>query len=409
MSTVKLTELPLITSLDVNESNTIFVVVDTDSDTTAKITLSTLYSNVNSYLTSNAASANAVIDSRITANAESANSVINTRITANVATLRGEITANADSANSVINTRITANATSTNAFANLAFTKANNAIANTGGVYTAGDFYISGDGFVNGTFTLANSTFGATESAMTITASGTVQTVSQAGTMLHITGKANTPSRIIFDSFSTDGSAYSIVAGRTARGTVVSPTATQNNDVLMRFAGNGWGTTGFAPLGVARIDIIATENYTDSARGSKIVFYNIANGSNTVQEIASFNSETVQFDGTVQPNKGFIYVPTILEGSQTAFTINFSTSSLIKCNIAADCAITLSNYVHGKVVEVWITNTSGSNRTVTHGCTALNSTVNSTTVTVPATSSAYLRYFSIDGDNANTFVAIQSA
>jgi hypothetical protein len=461
MSTVKLTELPLITSLDVNESNTIFVVVDTDSDTTAKITLSTLYSNVNSYLTSNAASANAVINSRITANADSANSVINTRITANVATLRGEITANADSANSVINTRITANvatlrgeitanaasansvintnisanvatlrgeitanadsansvintritanATSTNAFANLAFTKANNAIANTGGVYTAGDFYISGDGFVNGTFTLANSNFGATESAMTITATGTVQTVSQAGTMLHITGKANTPSRIIFDSFSTDGSAYSIVAGRTARGTVVSPTATQNNDVLMRFAGNGWGTTGFAPLGVARIDIVASENYTDSARGSRILFYNIANGSNTVHEIASFNAETVQFDGTVQPNKGFIYVPTILEGSQTAFTINFSTTSLIKCNIAADCAITLSNYVHGKVVEVWITNTSGSNRTVTHGCMAINSTVNSTTVTVPSTSSAYLRYFSIDGDNANTFVAIQSA
>jgi hypothetical protein len=244
---------------------------------------------------------------------------------------------------------------------------------------------------------------------MTITATGTVQTVSQAGTMLHITGKANTPSRIIFDSFSTDGSAYSIVAGRTARGTVVSPTATQNNDVLMRFAGNGWGTTGFAPLGVARIDIVASENYTDSARGSRILFYNIANGSNTVHEIASFNAETVQFDGTVQPNKGFIYVPTILEGSQTAFTINFSTTSLIKCNIAADCAITLSNYVHGKVVEVWITNTSGSNRTVTHGCMAINSTVNSTTVTVPSTSSAYLRYFSIDGDNANTFVAIQSA
>jgi hypothetical protein len=409
MSTVKLTELPLITSLDVNESNTIFVVVDTDSDTTAKITLSTLYSNVNSYLTSNAASANAVINSRITANADSANSVINTRITANVATLRGEITANADSANSVINTRITANATSTNAFANLAFTVANNAIANTNGVLTAGDFYISGDGFVNGTFTLANSTFGATESAMTITATGTVQTVSQPGTMLHITGKANTPSRIIFDSFSTNGSAYGIVAGRTARGTVVSPTASQNNDVLMRLAGNGWGTTGFAPLGVARIDIIATENYTDSARGSKIVFYNIANGSNTVQEIASFNAETVQFDGTVSPTKGFIYVPTILSGSQTAFTIDFSTTSLIKCDIAADCAITLSNYVHGKVVEVWITNTSGLNRTVTHGCTALNSTVNSTTVTVPATSSAYLRYFSIDGDNANTFVAIQSA
>jgi hypothetical protein len=360
------------------------------------------------------------IDSVVSANAASANSIVNTRISANVSTLRGEITANAASANSVINSRITSNVATLNAsittntatvntFAQSAFDKANNAIANTNGVLTAGDFYISGDGFVNGTFTLANSNFGATEAAMTIKATTTTQALSQSGTMLHITGKANTPSRIIFDSFSTDGSAYSIVAGRTARGTVVSPTATQNNDILMRLAGNGWGTTGFAPLGVARIDIVATENYTDSARGSKIVFYNIATGSNTVQEIADFNANTVEFRGTVKPEKGFIYVPTILAGSQTAFTIDFSTTSLIKANIAADCTITLSNYIPGKVVEVWILNTSGSNRTVTHGCFAENSTVNSTTVTLPATSSAYLRYFSIGDDNANTFVAIQNA
>lgn len=418
MSTVKISELPEIAALDPNEANTIFVVVDTDTDITGKITLATLYSNVNSY---------------ITANLALANTFINNRISANVATLRSEISANADSANSVINTRITANAISanavidtnisanvatlrgeitqnaesTNAFANLAFTTANNAIANTDGVYTAGDFYISGDGFVNGTFTLANSNFGATEAAMTIKATATVQTPSQSGTMLHITGKPNTPSRIIFDSFSTDGSAYGIVAGRTARGTVASPTATQNNDVLMRLAGNGWGSTGFAPLGVARIDIIATENYTDLARGSKIVFYNVPNGSNVVNQIASFNADSIEFTGTVAPNKGFIYTPTVLAGSQTAFTINFATTSLIKANIAADCTITLSNYVAGKVVEVWILNTSGANRTVTHGCSAENSTVNSTTVTLPATSSAYLRYFSIDGDNANTFVAIQ--
>jgi hypothetical protein len=349
------------------------------------------------------------INSIVSANAASANSVINTRISANVATLRGEITANATSANSVINSRITANIATSNIFTQAAFDKANSAIANTNGVYTAGDFYISGDAFVNGTFTLANSTFGATESAFTIKATATVQTPSQSGTMLHITGKANTPSRIIFDSFSTDGSAYGIVAGRTARGTVVSPTATQNNDILMRLAGNGWGTTGFAPLGVARIDIVATENYTDSARGSKIIFYNIANGSNTVQEIASFNANTIEFTGTVKPEKGFIYTPTVLPGSQTAFTINFSTTSLIKANVAADCTISLSNYVYGKVVEVWLTNTSGVARTITHGCTATNSTENSTTFTMPATSSAYLRYFSIDGDNANTFVAIQHA
>jgi hypothetical protein len=349
------------------------------------------------------------INSVVTANAASANSVINTRISANLATLRGEITANAASANSVIDSRITANIATANLFTQAAFNKANNALANTFGVATAGDFYMSGDGFVNGTFTLANSTFGATEAAFTIKATATVQTPSQAGTMMHVTGKENTPARIIYDSFSTDGSAYVVMAGRTGRGSVVSPTATQNNDILMRLAGNGWGTTGFAPLGVARIDIVATENYTDAARGSKIVFYNIANGSNTVQEIASFNANSIEFTGTVAPEKGFIYTPTVLPGSQTAFTINFSTTSLIKANVAADCTITLSNYVYGKVVEVWLTNTSGFTRTITHGCASTNSTENSTTFTMPATSSAYLRYFSIDGDNANTFVAIQHA
>ena len=381
-----------------------FIVGGTESENIVGFFDSTgVYSgSINSLVAANVAT----LRGEITANADSANSVINTRISANVATLRGEITANADSANSVINTRISSNIATANLFTQAAFDKANNAIANTNGVLTAGDFYISGDGFVNGTFTLANSNFGAAEAAMTIKATETVQTPSQNGTMLHITGKANTPSRIIFDSFSTDGSAYGLIAGRTARGTVVTPTAAQTGDILMRLAGNGWGTTGFAPLGVARIDIVATENYTDSARGSKIIFYNIQEGTNTVNRIAEFNANTIEFTGTVKPEKGFIFVPTILEGSQTAFTINFSTTSLIKANIAADCAITLSNYVPGKVVEVWITNTSGSNRTVTHGCSAQNSTENSTTVTLASTSSAYLRYFSIGSDVANTFVAI---
>ena len=113
--------------------------------------------------------------------------------------------------------------------------------------------------------------------------------------------------------------------------------------------------------------------------------------------------------GTVAPGKGFIYTPTILVGAQTAFTIDFSTTSLIKATLTADCTISLSNYVIGKVVEVWLTNTGGTTRTITHGCTATNSSENATTFTMPGTSSAYLRYFSIDGDNANTFVAVQHA
>jgi len=177
----------------------------------------------------------------------------------------------------------------------------------------------------------------------------------------------------------------------------------------LRIAGNSYGTTGYAPFGAARIDFVATENQTDTARGSRILFYNTPNGSNVVNQIASFNADSVYFTGTVAPQKGFIYTPTMLQGAQTAFTIDFSTTSLIKAELVADLTITLSNYVYGKVVEVWLTNTSGNQRTVTHGCTALNSTINSTTFNMSATSSAYLRYFSIDGDQANTFVSVQHA
>ena len=345
------------------------------------------------------------INSVVSANAASANSIVNTRISANVATLRSEISGNV----STLNGSITSNIATQNTFTQAAFNKANSAIANTDGVLTAGDFYISGDGFVNGTFTMANSNFGATESALTIKATATVQTPSQSGTMLHITGKANTPSRIIFDSFSTDGSAYGLIAGRTARGTVVSPTATQNNDILMRMAGNGWGTTGFAPLGVARIDIVATENYSDTNRGSKIVFYNVPNGSNTVNEIASFNADHVDFTGVVSPSKGFIYTPRILTGAQTAITIDFATDSMIRATYSSTLTMSFSNYTAGKVVEVWLTNTAGTGQSINLGIQANNSTTGSATLSVASQRSTKLQYFSIDGDLSNTFCAITYA
>lgn len=356
------------------------------------------------------------INSVVTANAASANAVINTRISSNVATLRSEITGNVTTlrgeiASNVATLRgeITSNISTANVFTQAAFNKANSAIANTSGVATAGDFYISGDGYVNGTFVLANSTFGATESALTIKATATVQTPTQAGTMMQISGKANTPSRILVDSFSTDGSAYGLIAGRTARGTVVSPTATQNNDILMRMAGNGWGTTGFAPLGVARIDIVATENYSDTNRGSKIVFYNIPDGTNTVQEIATFNANSVTFDGVVNPAKGFIYTPRILTGAQTAITIDFATDSMIRATFDSTLTISFSNYTDGKVVETWLTNTAGNGQTINLGCLANNTTTGSTTLSVASGRSAKLQYFSIDGDLSNTFVAITYA
>jgi hypothetical protein len=261
----------------------------------------------------------------------------------------------------------------------------------------------------NGIVTIQNSTFNPNNALVKITASDgfVTQTSSNTNYMLHVTGKANSVTRVVLDSFGAN--TYPVVVGRMGRGSAAAPVAVANNDVMMRIVGNGWTGTQFPSSSPAKIDFTAAENFSDTNRGTRIEFWNTPVGSNTIQKIADFNAGSAEFLGTVNPEKGFIYSPTILAGNQTAFTIDFSTTSLIKATLVADLTISHSNYVAGKVVEVWLTNTGGPGRTVTHGCTATNSTVNSTTFTISGTSSAYLRYFSIDGDNANTFVSIQYA
>jgi hypothetical protein len=328
-------------------------------------------------------------------------------------------------------------------YANGAFTKANNALANTSGTF-GGDLtisgnvtvlgttsstgpistgnlivngtssftgnvtmnattYLTGAVTVNSTMLLANSNFSATAAALTISASPSVATPSNDGYMIHISGKNGVPSRIVADSYGAN--AYIVFAGRAARGNVSHPTALQANDVIARFSGNGYGTTGYAPLGTGRIDFVATENYTDTARGSRIEFWNMPVGSNTLNKIASFNGDSVDFTGAIKPEKGLVYSPNV-QATLTTFAINFERDSLIKFDVNADASITLSNYVYGKVVEVWITNSAAQNKTITHGCLANNSTSKATSFTILSNSCAYLRYFSIDGDQANTFVSI---
>ena len=322
-------------------------------------------------------------------------------------------------------------ATAASSYANSAFVKANNALANTTGTF-AGDLTITGNTQVarlntanmsvvgtanisgtlgvvgavnmNATLVIANSNFTATESAVTITASPTVATPSNDGYMIHISGKDGVPSRIVTDSYGTG--AYAVYAGRAARGNVSNPTAVQSGDVISRFSGNGYGTTKYQPLGVGRIDLIAAENFTDANTGSQIKFWNCPVGSNTLTNILTLNGTSAAFTGHIEPQKGFIYTPRILSGAQTAITIDIANDSMIRATFAATLTNTLSNYLAGKVVEMWLTNTAGNGQTVVHGCLANNSTTGGTSVTVASGRSIYLKYFSIDGDQANTFVAV---
>jgi hypothetical protein len=319
-------------------------------------------------------------------------------------------------------------------YSNSAYAKANSALANATGTF-AGDLTITGNTFaqamntanliVNGTgnitgtlnvtgvvnmnaqVVLTNTSFSATQAALTIAASNTVATPSQDGYMLHVSGKQNVSSRIVSDSFGAN--TYALYAGRAARGNVANPSAIQTNDILARFSGNGYGTTKYQTFGVGRIDFVAQENYTDANTGSQIQFWTTPIGTNTVTQIATFNGTSVIFTGTVQPQKGFIYTPTIYPGAQTAITIDFANNSLVRAQTASSLTVTLSNLLAGKEVVAWITNTSGTNQTFTHGLSATNSTVNSTTYAIPSTSTILARYMSIDGTTQNTFVAVTHA
>jgi len=290
-----------------------------------------------------------------------------------------------------------------------------NLLAGTGGVRNGvvnvrGDVLASNNMVVAGTLkasgitTLNNSSFATNVAFLSIVSSDDFATQAPSNTnyMIHVTGKANSATRVVLDSFGQN--TYPLIAGRMGRGSAAAPVAVANNDVMMRIVGNGWTGTQFPSSSPTKIDFVASENYSNTNRGSRIEFWNTPSGSNTIQKIASFNANEVTFSGAVVPEKGLVYTPRVLIGPQTAITVDFINDSIIKADLTADLTLSFTNYTAGKIVEVWLTNTGGTNRTVTHGCSATNSSENSTTFTISSTSSAYLRYFSIDGDLANTFV-----
>jgi hypothetical protein len=408
MSTVKITELTEKT-LAPNISNTIFVGVDLESGVTGKYTAKDLADNLYANNILNVGNTISFVDGT-TQNT----SFIASGTYANAAFLMANASYGsqnttgtyANAAFSVANTP-THVANSAALYANGAFAKANAALANTSGTFD-GDLNISGSLKTSGEVAINNSSFLSNTALISITASDNFATVAPSNTnyMLHITGKANSTTRVVLDSFGV--ATYPLLSGRMGRGSASTPAAVANNDIMMRIVGNGYTGTQFPSSSPTKIDFIASENFSDTNRGTRIEFWNTPVGSNTIQKIATFNADVASFSGYLSPSKGFVFTPRLPEGSQTAITIDYTTDSIIKANLVSDLTISHTNFIAGKVVEVWLVNTGGQNRTVTHGLSALNSTTKSTTFTITASSATYMRFFSIDGDLANTFVTTTS-
>jgi hypothetical protein len=160
-----------------------------------------------------------------------------------------------------------------------------------------------------------NTTFSSTQAMLGINASGTTEpdTIFP-DTLVQATGRPNKNSRIVQRSYGSLGTvggdnSYSVWASYAARGSVASPAALKANDILMRLSGNGYGTSTWG-AGGARIEYVALENFTDSAKGTKINFWTTPAGQTASQTVASINSvgivtAGVEFgDETVQTTAG---------------------------------------------------------------------------------------------------------
>jgi len=134
---------------------------------------------------------------------------------------------------------------------------------------------------------------------------------------------------------------------------------------------------------------------------------NLIQASNTL-----FINEAIgqlNISSTLYAANGIIYASRTYPSTQTAITISMTTDTWVRANVGASLAITVSNFATGNEVDVILTNPytgGGSNRTITHGCLANNSSVGATTFVLSGTTTAFLKYYSFDGDLANTYVKV---
>ena len=103
-----------------------------------------------------------------------------------------------------------------------------------------------------------------------------------AGTDLHIVGADSAVTRITQDAFGIGN--YPAYTGRAARGTAAAPSASQSGDILAQYTGRGHGTSDYSSASIARIDMEAAENFTDTAQGTYISLHTTALGATSPVE-----------------------------------------------------------------------------------------------------------------------------
>jgi hypothetical protein len=135
--------------------------------------------------------------------------------------------------------------------------------------------------------------------------------------MLHITGNDGAVSRITNDAFGT--ASFPAYISRTSRGTAASPSAVQSGDILSRYSTVGFGTTAF-PTGPAAtaIEVVARENFTNTAQGTEYQVYTAPRGTTTRTLSASINNNGVVITGSATTNSSPLSLTGSISGAATS-------------------------------------------------------------------------------------------
>jgi hypothetical protein len=406
MSTIKITQLPLITHLNANTSNTMFVAVDTQAEITGKFTATTLAAGLYENNVLNVGNNSTITLPNVVAQfALRGESYVQTNFTnlSDGGTADYVITANTG--------------TDTTYFVDLGFANKNfipgseyNSLG-TSIEAMSGYLYVQGNtsGAVGGNL-IIGTTSSNTETRFIAgggTSANVIAKVTPAGLRL-VNGKTLT-----FDDGSVQNTAAATLAYTVAAFTLAN---TNSNSIVYQTGVDVTQNT----VSVA-INSYAQSAFTLANTNSNSIVYqtgvDVAQNTNiqsawTKANNALANTSGAVFDGNltitgvINTGKGFIYTPTVFPNSQTAITIDFANDSVVRAQTATGLTVTLSNLVTGKAVEAWITNTSGGNQTFTHGVSAINSTINATSHPIPSTSTILVKYWSMDGTLANTFVSM---
>lgn len=127
------------------------------------------------------------------------------------------------------------------------------------------------------------------------TISGAVPAV-DANAIALFQGTEAVTSHVIFDSCGAPNHVFF----RRANGTYASPTAIANADVLGSLQWHGRGATTYGSTVQAQIRAVATQAFTDAAKGTDLVFLTTASGAAVTATALTLNASLGSFAGAVQ-------------------------------------------------------------------------------------------------------------